>query len=101
MLKTIIPILNRFPKNQKFTLADRIQDQVSDLLEIYIKAYYIAPKQKLALLKEANIQLETLRHYLRLCYELGILKPALYKDLSLRLNEIGRMTGGWIKHLKS
>lgn len=100
LLKYAVPVLNKFPKNQKYLLADRIQNQLSDLLEIYIKAYYTSAPQKRTLLEEANIKLEVLRHYFRLSYDLGIYASTKYKDFAERLNEIGRMTGGWIKSLE-
>lgn len=99
LLKFTIPILNKFPRSQKFTLADRIQNQLSDLLDLYIEAYYLPSPQKKLLLAKANISLEKLRHYCRLCYDLGIFNSTKYQELAERLQEIGRMTGGWLKSL--
>ncbi len=53
LLKFTIPVLNKYPRNQKFTLADRIQNQLSDLLELYIEAYYISGREKKRLLFKA------------------------------------------------
>jgi four helix bundle protein len=100
LLKAIIPVLNKFPRSQKFTIADRIQNQISDLLELYIEAYYQPSSTKLPLLTKANIILEKLRHYIRLCYDLGLIHSNKYQEFAEKLNEIGRMTGGWIKSLK-
>lgn len=99
LLKEAIPVFNRFPKNYKFTLGDRIQHQLSDLLELYINAFYKPPAEKKALLSQANVQLEILRHYFRLCYELGLYSSKKYQYFSKALNLIGQMTGGWIKAL--
>lgn len=99
LLKFTIPVLNKFPRNQKFTLADRIQNQLSDLLELYIEAYYIPGREKKRLLFKANIDLEKLRHYFRLSYELGLFPSTKYEEFAIRLNEIGKMTGGWLKAL--
>lgn len=100
LLKYAIPILNKFPRNHKFTLGDRIQNQLSDLLELYVEAYYLPKDKKQALLLHANISLEKLRHYFRLCFELGIYDSKKYNEFAIRLNEIGRMTGGWLKSLE-
>lgn len=51
-LKELIPLLDRLPKNQKFTLGDRIQNQLSDILELLIEAYYASKSEKPALLIE-------------------------------------------------
>lgn len=100
LLRFSIPVLNRFPKNQKFILADRIQNLISDLLELYIEAYYLPPNRKLPLLHKANIQLEKIRNFVRLCYDLGIFSSLKYRDFAERLHEIGKMTSGWIKSLE-
>ncbi len=40
MAKYIIPVINRFPRDYKFTLGDRINNHILDLLEQYVAAYY-------------------------------------------------------------
>lgn len=101
LLVNTIPVLNRFPRNQKFTLADRIQNQLSDLLELYVKAFYAPKAEKKLLLVEANIQLEITRHYFRLGYDLGLYPSTQYQYFAEGLHEIGNMTGGWIKSLEN
>lgn len=101
LLKYTIPVLNKFPKSQKFVLGDTIQTKISNLLELYIKAYYTPNSQKKPLLEDANITLEILRHYFRLAFDLGLYNSKRYHDFAKKLNEIGKMTGGWIKTLKN
>lgn len=61
-----------------------------------------APKaEKNALLLKANIQLEIIRHYFRLGYDLGLYASTKYQYFAETLHEIGSMTGGWIKSLES
>lgn len=100
LLRNTIPVLNRFPKNQKFVLADRIQSQLSDLLEAYIRAYYVPKPEKRPILAHANVQLEILRHYFRLAFDLGLYSSKQYQQFAEALQEIGRMTGGWLKSLE-
>ena len=100
LLLSAVPVLNKFPRSQKFTLADRIQNGLTDLLEELVRAYYSPPDAKKALLAQVNIRLEILRHYFRLCYDLGLYSSLKYKDFAERLDEIGRMTGGWLKSIK-
>jgi hypothetical protein len=101
LLRNTIPVLNRFPKSQKFTLGDRIQQQLSDLLELYVHAYYAPKSEKHALLVKANVQLEIIRHYFRLGYDLGLYASTQYQYFAEALHEIGNMTGGWIKSIES
>lgn len=100
LLKHAIPVLNRLPKSQKFTLGDRIQQMLTEVLEKLIEASYAPPAQKKEILPQANILLEKLRFFFRLAHELGYLSMAQYKEMTLRTDEIGRMAGGWLKSLR-
>ncbi len=99
LLKYALPILEGLPRSQKFTLGDRIQNHLSDLLEAIISAYYLPAQEKRPLLLQANLRLEILRYYFRLGYERGYYNSLRYKDFAERIDEIGRMIGGWIKSL--
>lgn len=100
LLKFAIPLLNTFPKNQKFVLADRIQNHLSDCYEDLLRAYYASrPDEKKIALQKANLTVEMLRNYFRLCHELRLITFKQYTQCSLKLNEIGRMIGGWLKYL--
>ncbi len=98
-LKDAIPIIERLPKSQKFTLGDRLHNLLSEILEMLIEAHYSAKIEKLPLLQKVNIKLEKLRFFTRLCFDLGYLSARQYEDFVRRHDEIGRMAGGWIKSL--
>lgn len=98
-LKMMIGVMKHFPRDQKFLLADRMQNQISDILELFIEAYYVSGSSKKGKLLEANVQIEKLRYYVRLCYELGYYNSSKYGSVMEKLQEIGRMNGGWIKSL--
>jgi len=100
LLKHSIPILKKLPREQKFLLGDRIQNKISDLLELLVETYYSPRPQKPALLAKVNITLETLRYYVRLLYELGYYNSTTYGQLAERINELGKMCGGWLKSLQ-
>ena len=95
-LRYLIPELAKFPRDQKFLLADRIETKVLDVQERCLRAYY--SKEKHAHLVEANLTLEIVRHLVRLSYDLRHINAQKYGVISERLDEIGRMVGGWIKH---
>ncbi|HNE30051.1 MAG TPA: diversity-generating retroelement protein Avd [Saprospiraceae bacterium] len=99
LLKYSLPVLERLPKSQKFTLGDRVQNHLSDLLEMLLEAYYLPAPDKRPLLYRVNLKLEVLRHFYRLAYERGHYNSLVYKDFSQRVDEIGRMVGGWLKSL--
>ena len=100
LLKKSIPTLNNLPKSQRFLLSDRILNLLSDLLETIIEAYYAPQHEKRPLLNRVNLILEKLRYFYRLCYDLGYFNSKQYQEFAAHLDEIGRMTGGWLKSLK-
>ena len=101
LLRFLLPVLKQFPRDQKFLLGDRIQNLASGVLELLIEAYYLPPgERKKENLHQVNIKLETLRYYVRLCYDQGYYSSLKMKEINERINEVGRMTGGWLKALK-
>ncbi len=72
----IIPILQKFPKGQKYLLGDRIESLLLDILELLIQAVYT--KNKIGFLKEANLKIETLRYMVRLVKDLRYLSIKNY-----------------------
>lgn len=98
-LKMMLEVFHHFPRHQKFLLADRMQNQISDILELLIEAYYTSGSEKKNKLAAVNIQLEKLRYYVRLCYELGFYNATKYGMIAEKIQEIGRMNGGWLKSL--
>ena len=62
LIKYYVPILNRLPKNHKFTLGDRIITGLYNLLEGLITAH----RGKVNLLKALNGKLSILRYQTRL-----------------------------------
>lgn len=98
-LKFMIGVVKHFPRDQKFLIADRMQNMVSDVLEIFIEAYYSSGKGKKAKLLQANIYLEKLRYYVRLCHELGFYNSRKYAIIMEKIQEIGKINGGWIKSI--
>jgi hypothetical protein len=56
----IIPKLEKYPRSQKFLLANRIENLMLDILELLIDAAY--SKKKDEPLRSANLKLEKLRY---------------------------------------
>lgn len=99
LLKTATPKLNALPRNFKFNFSDRVLNHLADLLEALIEAVYATPEAKKLILKNVNLRLEKLRFFFRLGFDLGLYKSSLYEEMIKRVDEIGRMTGAWIKSL--
>lgn len=97
----LIPQLNKFPRSQKFLLADRIENLILEILENYISAYYSKAENKKMLLLKNNLQLEKMRYLIRLSHDLHFFSHQKYGVISGHIAEIGKMTGGWIKSLNA
>jgi len=98
--KEVIPLLNSLPKSYKFSIGDRIQSHLLDLMELLIEAVYLPSKEKIPILKKVNLQLEKLRFLFRLLADFKCISYKKHLYFVEKLNEIGRMTGGWIKSLR-
>jgi len=99
-LLEMIPRLEKLPRNQKFLIADRIENLIMDLLNTFIEAYYVPKDQKPPRLAKANLQIEQLRFLIRLCHDLQYYSHSAYGYISEKINEIGKMNGGWWRSLQ-
>ena len=88
-----------FPRFEKYTLGEKIQDLITKLLITILKSAYISRDEKLLLLKEADNQLFIIKTLIRLIQEIKLIDFKKYIHLEEKLQEIGRMLGGWIKSI--
>ena len=94
-LKWILNKTGKFPKSIRFTLTSRIDNFALDVLEAILEARYASNSKPH--LKKASIGIDKLRVFLRIAYELGHLDHKGYEFASRKLDEAGKMTGGWMK----
>ena len=95
----LVPVLERFPRTQKFLLGDRIQGTALDVLEALIDATYT--RQRDRHLARANLGLEKLRFLCRLAHDLRHLDRRRYEHAARCLDQTGRRVGAWIKVQRS
>lgn len=91
----LIPTLEKFPRSQKFQLGDRLQNESLAVLDRLIEATYT--RERLALLRAANLGLEKLRFGLRLAKDLHHLDLRRYEHAARAVDDVGRLVGGWVK----
>ena len=91
----LVPALERFPRNQKFLLGDRIQGGALDVLESLIEATYTRRRE--ASRSRANLGIEKLRFLCRLAQDLRYLDRRRYEYAARCLDETGRRIGAWSK----
>ncbi|NJM95845.1 MAG: diversity-generating retroelement protein Avd [Phormidesmis sp. RL_2_1] len=98
LIKWYIPILQRLPRNHRFTLGDRIITGLYTLLDAFIQARYL--HNKLNHLQTINASLDIIRYQTRLLLDLELIETRRYEYASSLINDIGIDLGGWIKQQK-
>lgn len=87
----------KFPRSARFILSARIDNLALDIMERLIEARYTR-RGRADRLDGVNLSLEKLRVMLRLSHKRGYLSHKAYEHTTRRVNEAGRMVGGWRKH---
>ncbi len=95
-LKWLLSTTEKFPKKVRFTFTTRIDNLALDILEDIIEFRY-SRKTRQSGFRTINIKFEKLRILLRICHEMGYLPKKQYEYSMNRINEVGRMTGAWLK----
>ena len=92
--------LPNFPKDSRYTLGAKVDSLFLGVIEEIIKASSSDKTEKLIFLKIASVKLDLLKFFLQISWEIKSLGNKKYILLSEKINEIGKMLGGWIKSLK-
>ncbi len=85
----------KFPKHQRYVLGQQLCNQALDIQKGIIKAN--AARNKVPILCEVSVELDTLRIFIRLAHDLRFLSGKQYAHAAERVNEIGKLLGGWLK----
>ncbi|MEK7629580.1 MAG: four helix bundle protein [Patescibacteria group bacterium] len=91
---------NHFTKKHKYTLGGKIDQYFLDTIELLFVASYLSKEQKIPYLKKSGIKLDLLKFLLQISWELKVLDNKKYITLSGKLEEIGKMLGGWVKGIQ-
>ena len=89
----LIQKVEKFPKSYRFSVGQRLIDTGLDLLLLLVDAAY--RKDKREPLRTAGLRTNALRFLLRLAHDLRLLSESAYAFATERLDEVGRMVGGW------
>ena len=92
--------LPHFTKDSRYTIGSKIDILFLEVIENIIKAGYSDKLEKEIFLKRSSVKLDLLKFFLQIAWEIKCLDDKKYINISEKLNEIGKMLGGWIKSLK-
>ena len=88
-----------FPKKDRFTLGQKCEGLVLEILETLFIANSQKEEEKIPFLKEVDMKLKITQTVIRIAHDVKALEDNKYFMLSASLEELGRMLGGWIKSL--
>lgn len=86
-------------KSARYTLGEKIDACILDTVELLFSASYALPEKRLSLVRGAGAKLDLAKFFLQIAWEAKLLDSKKYLSMSERLDEIGRMLGGWVKQL--
>ncbi len=95
LLLWIIPQLDKFPRSRRFTVGERIEACLLEILELLVEAAYTRNKDPS--LRRANLKLEVVRHLWRVAHELKIMATRQYEHGARLMDDVGRQIGGWLR----
>ena len=95
LLAWLIPLLDDFPRSRRFTLGERLESGLLNVLEALVEAAFSHDKKPS--LSRANRQLEVNRHLWRLALELKTINLKRYEHGIRQMDDIGRQIGGWLR----
>jgi hypothetical protein len=85
----------------RYTIGIKIDDIFLSLLELIFRATFACDKfEKLSLVSQAISRADLLKFFLQIGWEHKVLDHTIYSNLILKLDEVGRMLGGWKKSLQ-
>ena len=100
LYKEFYGLRNSVPRQDRYTIWQRCENVMLDILEGILSASQLSKCEKLPILEKVSLKLNFLRVFLRLMKEIKSLDTKKYIFLEEDVDEIGRMLGGWIKSTK-
>lgn len=88
------------PKQDRYTLWQKCESLLIEVLEGILFASQQSKLEKLPTLEKTSVKLNFLRVCIRLMKDVKAIDVKKYVIIEANLDEIGRMLGGWIKSTK-
>ena len=97
LLKWLLPIISKYPRNFRYSLGVRIENSLYELLEFLQTAYH--SQEKLKHLAAASNKLEHMRLLIRLSHEMHLFDSKIHHALIEQMENIGKQVGGWMRSI--
>lgn len=83
------------PTTHRYTLGQKVDKILTEIIESVVVASFLRKEEKLPYIRLAIRKSDTLKIFLMILWETKSLDNKKYIRLSEKLNEIGKMLGGW------
>lgn len=94
-------IVPHIAKGARYTIGSRIENTFLDLLELSYAAYFTEKEKKLEKITECILVLDTLKFLVSVAWEGKLISNKHCEDVASKLEEVGKMFGGWKKNLSN
>ena len=88
------------PKTHRYSLGNRVDDLFIESMEAVFAAAFLGRDEKLPYVRLAARKIDALKLLLMILWETKSLESKKYAALSERMDEIGKMLGGWQGQIK-
>lgn len=96
-----INIVPHIQKGARYTIGLRIENRFLDLIEFSYIAYFTEKEKKSEKISKCILALDTLKFLISVAWEGKLVSNKQYEDVAMKLEEIGKMFGGWKKSLEN
>jgi hypothetical protein len=96
-----VNIIPHIAKGSRYTLGARIENKFLDLLELSYVAYFTPRERKAEKLNACILLLDTLKFLVSIAWEGRIISNKQCEDVAMKLDEIGKILGGWRNSLNN
>ncbi len=100
LLLWLLPQTAKFPREQRFALTQAVQQSAMRLQERLIEAGMNKGADRIASLRQADVELVKLKAHLRLCQDMTLLTVNQYGHVSQMTMEVGKLLGAWLAQEK-
>lgn len=85
---------------ERYSLWSRVEATALQMLEGFVRVGYLPLEQRAQNLSSIAAEVDMLRMFIRLTVDLKVLPLKKAVPIQERIDEIGRMLGGWIKSMR-
>lgn len=94
-----VNIVPHIAKGARYTIGSRIENKFLDLLELSYFAYFSEKEKKEEKITRCILIVDTLKFFVSVAWEGKLISNAHCENVATKLEEIGKMFGGWKKNL--